>query len=153
MCSQYNFRRSDWNIQLFRFRSRRVQTTEYAFDALIYQDYDSAMRLRSSPLDYILSQLDLILANWDMVINASLEFLASFVRIMKRPWCWEQVHSDTKSAPRSARRTPRNRSQHHSQPSCRSTALGRVSRNSSRADTEPRIPRKHTLRSLLDRGT
>ncbi len=153
MSSQYNFRMSDWNMQLFRFRSRRVQTTEFACDARIYRDYGSAMRLRSSPLDYIFSQLDLILTHWDMVINASLEFLASFVRIMKHHWLWRHDHSDTTSAPRDPRRTPRNRSQHHSQSSHRSTALGGVSEISWGADTEPQILRQCTLRPSLDRGT
>ena len=76
--TEYHFHRSDWNFQLFRFRSRRVETTEYAFDALVYQDYDSPTKLRSSPLDYVFAQLDLMLTHWDVLLNASVEFLSSF---------------------------------------------------------------------------
>ena len=70
---------ADWNLQVFRFRSHRIETTDFAYDALIYQNYESATRLRSSPLDYLLSQVDIILNNWDNIINASSEFIQSFV--------------------------------------------------------------------------
>ena len=79
MHSKYVFQQAEWNLQVFRFRSHRVETTEFAQDAVIYQDYVSAIRLRASPLDYLLAQLDIILTEWDTVIKASLEFLASFV--------------------------------------------------------------------------
>ncbi|KAL8789822.1 MAG: hypothetical protein Q9195_006657 [Heterodermia aff. obscurata] len=77
--SQYKFFMADWNLQVFRFRSHRIETTEFAYDALIYQNYENVTRLRSSPLDYLLSQVDIILNNWDTIINASSEFLLSFV--------------------------------------------------------------------------
>lgn len=77
--SKYHFRKADWNLQFFRFRSRRLQATDFAFDALIYQNYESEMKLKSSPLDYVLSQLDVVLTNWDSVLNASSQFLSSFV--------------------------------------------------------------------------
>lgn len=70
---------ADWNLQVFRFRSRRVETTEFAYDALMYQNYENPSRLRSSPLDYVLSQLEFILANWDALLTASSRFLDSFV--------------------------------------------------------------------------
>lgn len=79
LASKYNFRKADWNLQFFRFRARRLQTTVFAFDALVYQNYESEIKLKSSPLDYVLSQLDVILTNWDSVLNASLQFLSSFV--------------------------------------------------------------------------
>lgn len=77
--SQYNFHRADWNLQLFRVRSRRNQTTVFAYDALVYQNYESETKLKSSPLDYILTQLDDIFTNWDSILNVSSQFLSSFV--------------------------------------------------------------------------
>lgn len=79
--SKYLFRKVDWNLQFFRFRSRRLQHTVFAFDALIYQNYESETKLKSSPLDYVLSQLDVVLTNWDSVLNASSQFLSSFVSV------------------------------------------------------------------------
>lgn len=77
--SQYNFHRADWNLQFFRFRSRRNQTTVFAYDALVYQNYESETKLKSAPLDYVLTQLDEIFTNSDSVLNASSQFLSSFV--------------------------------------------------------------------------
>ncbi|KAL9614083.1 MAG: hypothetical protein Q9167_001437 [Letrouitia subvulpina] len=76
--SQYNFRRADWTLQFFRFRSRRLQTTVFAYDALVYQNYESDIKLRSDPLDYVFAQLDSVLSNWESVLNASSQFLNSF---------------------------------------------------------------------------
>lgn len=70
---------ADWNLQFFRFRSRRVETIDFAYDALIYQNYENPAKLRSSPLDYLLSQLEFILSNWDGLLMASSIFLESFV--------------------------------------------------------------------------
>jgi hypothetical protein len=70
---------ADWNLQIFRFRSRRVETTEFAYDALMYQNYQNSARLRSAPLDYLLSQLEVILMNWNALMTASSRFLDSFV--------------------------------------------------------------------------
>jgi hypothetical protein len=70
---------ADWNLQVFRFRSRRVETTQFAYDALIYQNYENSTRLRSAPLDYLLSQLEVILTNWNALLTASSRFLESFV--------------------------------------------------------------------------
>lgn len=80
LSSQVRFTKADWNLQFFRFRSRRLQTTEFAFDALVYQNYEGETKLRSSPLDYVLAQLEVILNNWDSLLDASLKFLSSFVR-------------------------------------------------------------------------
>jgi hypothetical protein len=72
---------ADWNLQIFRFRSRRVETTEFAYDALMYQNYESSTRLRSAPLDYLLSQLEVVLTNWDALLTSSSRFLDSFVSV------------------------------------------------------------------------
>ncbi|KAK7185141.1 hypothetical protein DPSP01_000745 [Paraphaeosphaeria sporulosa] len=69
---------ADWNLQIFRFRSRRVETIEFAYDALIYQNYENSTKLRSAPLDYLLSQLEVILENWDALLVSSSRFLDSF---------------------------------------------------------------------------
>lgn len=79
LSSQVRFVKADWNLQFFRFRSRRLQTTEFAFDALVYQNYEGETKLRSSPLDYVLAQLEVVLNNWDSLLDASLKFLSSFV--------------------------------------------------------------------------
>ena len=79
--SQLCFHKAEWNLQFFRFRSRRLQTTVFAFDALIYQNYESETKVKSAPLDYVFNQLDLILSNWDSVLNASLQFLSFFVSL------------------------------------------------------------------------
>ncbi|KAL9047008.1 MAG: hypothetical protein Q9214_000305 [Letrouitia sp. 1 TL-2023] len=76
--SQYNFRRADWTLQFFRFRSRRLQTTVFAYDALVYQNFESEIKLRSDPLDYVFAQLDSVLSNWESALNASSQFLNSF---------------------------------------------------------------------------
>ncbi|CAI6303043.1 unnamed protein product [Periconia digitata] len=73
-----SFLMADWNMLLFRFRSRRVETTEYAYDALIYQNYENSTKLRSAPLDYLLNQLDFILTNWNNLLTVSTRFLESF---------------------------------------------------------------------------
>jgi hypothetical protein len=75
------FLMADWNLQIFRFRSRRVETTEFAYDALMYQNYESSTRLRSAPLDYLLSQLEVVLTNWDALLTSSSRFLDSFVSV------------------------------------------------------------------------
>ena len=80
LSSQVRFTKADWNLQFFRFRSRRLQTTEFAFDALVYQNYEGETKLKSSPLDYVLAQLEVVLNNWDTLLDASLKFLSSFVR-------------------------------------------------------------------------
>ena len=69
-------------MRFFRFRSQRLQSTVFAFDALIYQKYESEVKLRSSPLDYVFSQLEGILTYWDSVLDASSLFLSSFVSIV-----------------------------------------------------------------------
>jgi len=51
----------------------------FAYDALVYQNYESETKLKSTPLDYVLAQLDDISTNWDSVLNASSQFLFSFV--------------------------------------------------------------------------
>ena len=76
---EVKFLKATWNLQVFRFRSRRLETTEFAYDALMYQNYESLTRLRSSPLDYLLSQLEFILTNWNALITVSSRFLDSFV--------------------------------------------------------------------------
>ena len=80
--SQIRFTKADWNLQFFRFRSRRLQTTEFAFDALVYQNYEGETKLKSSPLDYVLAQLEVVLNSWDSLLDASLKFLSSFVRLL-----------------------------------------------------------------------
>ena len=82
LSSQVRFIRADWNLQFFRFRSRRLQTTEFAFDALVYQNYEGETKLRSSPLDYVLAQLEVVLNNWNSLLDASSQFLSSFVRLL-----------------------------------------------------------------------
>lgn len=74
---------ADWNLQIFRFRSRRVETIEFAYDALIYQNYENSTKLRSAPLDYLLSQLEVILKSWDALLVSSSRFLDSFVSEIK----------------------------------------------------------------------
>lgn len=51
----------------------------FAYDALIFQNYDLEVRARGTPLDYIFNQLDLLLTGWDSVLAASSQFLDSFV--------------------------------------------------------------------------
>lgn len=80
MSRQANFVKADWNLQIFRSRSRRLQNAVFANDALIYQNYTGHVRLRSSPIDYVLSQLEVILTNWESLLNASSQFLDTFVR-------------------------------------------------------------------------
>ena len=82
LSSEIRFIKADWNLQFFRFRSRRLQTTEFALDALVYQNYDGETKLKSSPLDYVLAQLEVVLNNWDSLLNASSQFLSSFVRLL-----------------------------------------------------------------------
>ena len=77
--SVYKFYYTDWNLHVFHRRSQRNQTVQYAHDALVYQNYDGPLKLRSSPIDYVMAQLDAILGNWETLLNASAEFLASFV--------------------------------------------------------------------------
>ena len=52
---------------------------DFAFNALVYQNYESKTKLKSSPLDYVMSQLNVILTNWDLLLDASLLFLSSFM--------------------------------------------------------------------------
>jgi hypothetical protein len=78
---QASFLKADWNLQIFRFRSRRVETTEFAYDALMFQNYQNTARLRSAPLDYLLSQLEVVLENWNALLTASSHFLESFVSV------------------------------------------------------------------------
>ena len=67
-------------MQFFRFRSRKLSTSVFATDALMYQNYDADVKLRSAPLDYVFNQLEVVLSNWESVLNASAQFLSSFVR-------------------------------------------------------------------------
>ncbi|QLI67461.1 uncharacterized protein G6M90_00g052210, partial [Metarhizium brunneum] len=76
--SRYDFYSADWNMQIFRFRSRRSETTIYAYDALIYQNYESEVKVKGTPLGYVFSQLDNVIGGWDSVLSASSRFLASF---------------------------------------------------------------------------
>lgn len=77
--SQSDFYHADWNIQLVRSRSRFLETTLYAYDALVYQNYDIEVKARASPLDYVFQQLEYMLENWEALLLTSSNFLTSFV--------------------------------------------------------------------------
>lgn len=53
----------------------------FAYDALIYQNYELDTKAKGTPLDYVFTQLDLVLSGWDSVLAASSQFLASFVSV------------------------------------------------------------------------
>ena len=80
-------------MQLFRSRSRRSETFIFAQDALVYQNYDITVVARSSPLDYVFTQLDDILISWDSLLSASTKFLTSFVSLSNCPWTNQGIQS------------------------------------------------------------
>lgn len=51
------FRTVSWNLQVFRFRSRRLEHIEYAHDALLWHSGACNTQLCSVPVSYILHQL------------------------------------------------------------------------------------------------
>lgn len=79
LLSRVDFYHANWNLQLFRFRCRTLETTLFAYDALVYQNYDVEVKARASPLDYIFQQLEYMLENWEAILLTSSNFLSSFV--------------------------------------------------------------------------
>jgi hypothetical protein len=57
----------------------------FAYDALIYQNYELEAKAKGTPLDYIFTQLDVIQDGWDSVLAASSQFLSSFVSAYRVP--------------------------------------------------------------------
>ncbi len=122
----------------FRFRSRRLQTTEFAFDALVYQNYEGETKLKSSPLDCVLAQLEVVSNNWDSLLDASSQFLSSFVRlfIVDRHQLFE-TDTSFQRVEVLEERLETDRSQYHSKSSDGGSALGKIPQSPADSSESP----------------